>query len=259
MRSGVCAFDMSLMTSWYLLLAVTRPACSRLRRFLRIFLFFCSRGSWLSSSTAGLLFSPSGVWASCTARRSMIFTCSDSFRNNDTNALQITVKVLICFGTDAYLSKNLSKERDNITCGAEAGVSRISDKVSPGWIRITSTISFLVLTHKQTLIFIFLFYWDFTKLKYIWGSVICYIMTSRISDLFLLQDWTHECHHMYLCAILQLGANFLLLYPEHVTQCPPKFKWRMQRQTLRKPAFTYGGQPKNRTSQVSPVFSKKLI
>lgn len=62
---------------------------------------------------------------------------------------QIAVKALIHFGTYAYPSRNLSKERDNITCGAEAGVSRISDKVSPGWIRITSTISFLVLTHRH--------------------------------------------------------------------------------------------------------------
>lgn len=80
-KSCLCTFDMSLMRSWYLLLAVTRPACSRLRRFLRIFLFFCSRGSWLSSSTAGLLFRPSGVWASWTARRSTTLVCSDSFRS----------------------------------------------------------------------------------------------------------------------------------------------------------------------------------
>lgn len=78
-KSCLWTFDMSLMMSWYLLLAVTWLACSKLRRFLRIFLFFCSRGSWLSSSTAWLLFRPSGVWASWTARRSTILVCSDSF------------------------------------------------------------------------------------------------------------------------------------------------------------------------------------
>ncbi|KAG7278330.1 hypothetical protein CRUP_029935, partial [Coryphaenoides rupestris] len=66
-------FDMSLMRSWYLLAAAMRPACSRVRRFLRILRFFCSRGSWPSSRTIWLVFRPSGVWASCTARRSTIW------------------------------------------------------------------------------------------------------------------------------------------------------------------------------------------
>lgn len=137
-------FDISLMMSWYLLLAAARPACSRFRRFLRIFLFFCSRGSWLSSRTAGLLFRPSGVWASCTARRSTTNLCSNSFSGWVVLEDRITRKkrwflynIVQCFFFFCL-----------ITCGAVTGVSRISGKFSPGWIRITSTISFLVL--KQT-------------------------------------------------------------------------------------------------------------
>lgn len=92
MKRGLFTFDMSLMMSWYLLLGLTRPACSRLRRFLWIFLFFCSRGSWLSSSTAGLLFRPSGVWASWTARRATTLVCSDSFRRQATKEVQKSLR-----------------------------------------------------------------------------------------------------------------------------------------------------------------------
>lgn len=75
--------EMSLMTSWYLCLELTSPACSRVRRFLRIFLFFCSKGSWRSSSMAWLLFKPSGVWESCTTWRSTSLECSASWNTRD--------------------------------------------------------------------------------------------------------------------------------------------------------------------------------
>lgn len=108
--TGRCSltFEMSLMMSWYLSSALTRLACSRLRRFLWIFLFFCSRGSWLSSRTAGLLFNPSGVWASWTARRSATFTCSDSCnaRSNhlrNTNFIQLVIKN--GYGVNRYYRK----------------------------------------------------------------------------------------------------------------------------------------------------------
>lgn len=75
--------EMSLMTSWYLCFELARPACSRVLRFLRIFLFFCSRGSWRSSSMAWLLFNPSGVWESCTTWRSTSLACSASYNTRE--------------------------------------------------------------------------------------------------------------------------------------------------------------------------------
>ncbi len=145
---------MSLMTSWYLCFELTRPACSRVLRFLRIFLFFCSRGSWRSSSMAWLLFNPSGVWESCTTCRSTSLACSASYSTRERERWLIEANRLnlisICWKTD-LCSIFIIKSRAYYTCEAEAGVSRISVSVSPGWILTTSTISFFVLqSDRQT-------------------------------------------------------------------------------------------------------------
>lgn len=140
---------MSLMTSWYLCFELARPACSRVLRFLRIFLFFCSRGSWRSSSMAWLLFNPSGVWESCTTWRSTSFACSASYNTRERGLRLIDWTSSESVGRLASSLDHGAKAY--CTCAAEEGVSRISVSVSPGWIFTTSTISFFVLqSDRQT-------------------------------------------------------------------------------------------------------------
>lgn len=72
----------SFIISWYLVAEDTSPACSNVRRFLWIFLFFCSIGSCPSSKIDWLCFIFSGVLESKMARFSTSFKCSDSCIKN---------------------------------------------------------------------------------------------------------------------------------------------------------------------------------
>ena len=72
----------SLRMSWYLFLDDTCPVCSNVRRFLWIFLFFCSRGSCASSTIDWLCFMSSGVLESKTARLTMSAAWSISWKGN---------------------------------------------------------------------------------------------------------------------------------------------------------------------------------
>lgn len=85
----------SFIISWYLVAEDTSPACSNVRRFLWIFLFFCSIGSCPSSKIDWLCFIFSGALESKMARFSTSFKFSDSWgeKKSRTVIFQILITV----------------------------------------------------------------------------------------------------------------------------------------------------------------------